>query len=196
MELILVRHGETAWNRSRTIQGCRSETELSAVGEEQAARVAGWAAGRGLDALYSSPLKRALDTAWLIGRASGLDVEIAPGELEGLCADDMGEEHKGFWRAWRDGKLHVPLPGGESLEEVQRRAWAEIEGILSKHAEQRVVVVAHFFPILAVICRALGIELANTARMRLEPGSVSALDLSPDTSCLLLFNDMCHLGHG
>jgi len=200
MRLILVRHGQTAWNQDRRIQGCRSDVELSREGEEQAERIASWLARRKVDAIYSSPLRRAVDTALATARACRVEIrivsglkEIDAGELEGLYADKLGKEHGGFWREWRRGNPAQPLPGGESLEEVRTRSWVEVEQIAEKHTGETVVVVGHFFTNLVVICQAIGISLATTAHLRQDPAATSILEISRQGNSLHLFNDTCHL---
>ena len=117
MRLVLVRHGQTAWNQSRRIQGCRSDVELGQTGKEQAERVALSLASRRIDAVYSSPLRRAMDTALAIAQACKLEVQVAPGlkeidagELEGLCVDEMGEEHGGFGGSGEKATYPPPYP--------------------------------------------------------------------------------------
>ncbi len=202
MRLILVRHGQTAWNQDLRIQGCRSDTELSQTGREQADRVASWLAKQNIDAAYSSPLKRALHTAETIARACHVEVRITPdlreidaGELEGLPGDQMGQ-HAQFWAEWMKGNTALRLPGGESLDDLQQRAWQAILEIAERHPSETVVVTGHLFVNLAIVCRALGIELGRVTHMRQDPACVNVLDISQRANSLLLFNDTCHLEAG
>ena len=200
MRLILIRHGETSWNWERRIQGCRSDTELSQRGKEQAEKIALLLGKQKVDAIYSSPLKRAMDTAQAIAQAYGLEVNVAPelreidaGELEGLFEDELGKRYEGFWREWRKGSPSLPLPGGESLEGLQRRAWGEIERMMERHPNEIVAVVSHLFANLAIICQALGLDLGNMRRLRQDPAAINILEITQRGNSLLLFNDTCHL---
>ena len=200
MKLILVRHGQTAWNSQRRIQGCRSDIDLSHHGQEQVARLAASLAKRDVNAIYSSPLKRAMDTAEAIARVCGPEVKVAPalreidaGELEGLSVDTMSDRHQKFWSEWVKGNTSLPLPGGESLAELQARVWREIELIAARHPDETVIVVGHYFVILVAVCRAMEMDLSAMTRLKLDQTGVSILDISPQGNTLLLFNDTCHL---
>jgi len=200
VRLILIRHGETAWNKQRRIQGSRSNTQLSETGYDQADRIAASLKRERTDAIYSSPLKRAMNTAQAVATACGLQVrtmpelqEIDAGDLDGLSEKEMGPGHLAFWSEWRKGDPALHLPGGESLEELQKRVWWAVERILERHTEETVVVVGHLFTNLVVICRALGLGLHNIRRLRLAPASISIVEFTTQGNTLLLFNDTCHL---
>ena len=200
MRLILVRHGQTTMNRDRIIQGCGSDSGLSQRGREQAGRAASLLGRQQIDAIYSSPLKRAVDTAQAIAQACQLEVNVAPGlkevdagDLEGVSLDDMGEQYTEPWREWIRGNTSLPLPGGESLEELQRRAWKEIERIIERLPDETVVVVSHLLVTLVVICRAIGINLRHALHLRQDPAAISIVEISAPGNSLLLFNDTCHL---
>ena len=200
MQLLLIRHGETPWNSERRVQGCRSDTELSQRGREQAEKIALVLRKQRVDAIYSSPLKRAVDTAKAIARACGLEVKVAfelreidAGELEGLSQEELRKRYGEFWKEWRESNPSFPLPGGESLEELQRRAWGEIERIMGRHPEETVAVVGHLLANLAIICRALGLHLGNMGLLRQEPAAINILQMTQQGSSLLQFNDTCHL---
>lgn len=200
MRLLLIRHGETSWNRVRRIQGCRSDTELSQRGREQAEKIALWLKKQRVDALYASPLKRAVDTAKAIVRACGLEVKVAfdlreidAGELEGLSQEELRKRYGEFWKELREGDPSFPLPGGESLEGLQRRAWGEIEHIMERHPEETVAVVGHLLANLAIICRALGLDLGHMGRLRQDPAAINILEITRQGNSLLRFNDTCHL---
>lgn len=200
MRLILVRHGETAWNRERRIQGCRSDTELSVRGKDQAEKIALSLKGQKITAIYSSSLKRAMDTARVVARACGLEVRVIPeleeidaGELEGLSEKKLEGRYREFWEEWKMGNPFLHLPGGESLDELQRRAWRAIERITEKHSDGLVVVISHFFAILTIICQALGLDLRHMRYLRQDLAAINILELTRQRNSLSLLNDTCHL---
>ena len=200
MKLILIRHGETEWNKQRRIQGCRSDTRLSQKGLEQADRLAAALRKERIDAIYASPMKRASETAQIIAEACKLQVhvfnelrEIDAGELDGLFERELTGLYETAWKEFRNGNASTPLPGGESLQDVQKRTSWAIDRMLEKHINGTVVVVAHLLANLAMVCQALGINLGQIARFKQAPASITILELTTQGNSLLLFNDTCHL---
>jgi broad specificity phosphatase PhoE len=200
MKLILIRHGETEWNKQRRIQGCRSDTRLSQKGLEQADRLAAALRKERIDAIYASPMKRASETAQIIAEACKLQVhvfnelrEIDAGELDGLFERELTGPYETAWKEFRNGNASTPLPGGESLQDVQKRTSWAIDRMLEKHIDGTVVVVAHLLANLAMVCQALGINLGQIARFKQAPASITILELTTQGNSLLLFNDTCHL---
>ena len=200
MKLILIRHGETEWNKQRRIQGCRSDTRLSQKGLEQADRLAAALRKERIDAIYASPMKRASETAQIIAEACKLPVhvfnelrEIDAGELDGLFERELTGPYETAWKEFRNGNASTPLPGGESLQDVQKRTSWAVDRMLEKHIDGTVVVVAHLLANLAMVCQALGINLGQIARFKQAPASITILELTTQGNSLLLFNDTCHL---
>ena len=200
LRLVLVRHGETFWNQARRIQGSGSDTDLSEMGREQAERLASLLSEEKVCAIYSSPLRRAIDTARAIARFHELTVEIVPdlkeidaGELEGFFLEKLEGGFAQFLTQCEEGEGLIKMPGGESLTELGQRSWAAIQQIKEKHPEGIVVVVNHYFTILTIICQVLALPLAHIRRMRLTVGSISILDFGELSPHLVLFNDTCHL---
>jgi broad specificity phosphatase PhoE len=200
MKLILIRHGETEWNKQRRIQGCRSDTRLSQKGLEQADRLAAALRKERVDAIYASPMKRASETAQIIAEACKLQVhvfnelrEIDAGELDGLFERELTGPYETAWKEFRNGNASTPLPGGESLQDVQKRTSWAVDRMLEKHIDGTVVVVAHLLANLAMVCQALDINLGQIARFKQAPASITILDLTTQGNSLLLFNDTCHL---
>ncbi|MBU2009119.1 MAG: histidine phosphatase family protein [Chloroflexi bacterium] len=201
MRLILVRHGETPWNEARRVQGGRSDIGLGERGLAQVERLAVALAGENIQAVYSSPLKRALATARAIARPHGLEVrplsslrEIDAGQAEGLPVDRLKEDFAPFWKEWREGDGPITWPGGESVEQVARRAWGAIARLRRRHPGETVVVVGHAFVITSILVRALGLPPGHFRRLRVEAGSVSVLELNqkgPLHNRLLLLNHTC-----
>jgi len=199
----LVRHGETAWNQERRIQGGSSDTDLSEVGKEQAARLGLELKDTEISAIYSSPLKRALDTAQAIASYHNLTVQIETdlremevGELEGVSIADMGTSFGQFLLNWRQGLGTAKLPGGESVAELADRVWATVQSIKNKHDHGNVVVVSHFFTCVATICKAMGWPLTTIERLRVQTGSISIIDFDDGQTRLVSLSDTCHLREG
>jgi len=204
MRLIVVRHGQTQWNHEKRALG-HADVELNEEGRRQAQWLALALKEEKLVAIYSSPLKRALETAQAIARFHqaevGVDrafIEMDVGEMDGLTYEEMRDRYGEFLKEWMKGSCSLALPGGECLEDVQRRAWLGVEKIIKEHLkpEDVVAVVSHNFTILCIICRALGLELSQFRRLRLNLASISVLDFGGRGTTLVRFNDTCHLPTG
>src|SRR3990172_5680950 len=127
-EIILARHGETEWNVGEIFRG-RIDIELNDTGIKQARRLGGYLSNRKIDAIYSSPLKRALKTAEEMARPHRLQVEIAPGLIDfefgkwqGLSLQGVKDRYKGLYAEWMSHPDKVKIPSGESLNSVRKRA--------------------------------------------------------------------------
>jgi len=199
-KVILVRHGETDWNRSRRIQGGNSDTQLNQRGRQQAESLALRLKQEKIQAIYSSPLQRAQDTARAIARYHQLPVEIElslkeieVGELEGVFITEVGKHLSQFLTMHSQGEELPKIPGGESLTGVQQRVWGTIQHLVDRHGDGVLVVVSHYFSILSAICSVLNLPLSQIDRFRLSPGSISILNFDEQATRLILFNDTCHL---
>jgi broad specificity phosphatase PhoE len=198
--LILARHGETDANRDRLALG-REDVPLNERGRLQAGAVARSLLRQSIGAIYSSPLQRALDTARAVGDAAGLGVEVDEGlvemdvgEIEGATFEVMRKRYGDLLRRWFSPEVgDVPMPGGESLRDVQDRAWAAIQGMRERHPEDTVLAVTHNFVILTLLCRALGLPFAQFRRFRQHLAATTTLDVRDDYIILRRLNDTCHL---
>jgi probable phosphoglycerate mutase len=191
--IILARHGKTDWNRELRIQGGSSDTPLNAEGGQQAENMALRLSQRSIQAIYSSPLKRALETAESIARLHNIEVvvekslkEIEAGKLEGATSAELGMRFSELLT--RDG-VSKRMPEGESLTDLQQRSWGFIQKINRKHTDGELVVVSHYFAILTIICSALMLPLTHITRFRLSTGSISIINLDEKEARLELFND-------
>lgn len=148
-ELTVIRHGETAWNVEHRWQG-QTDVPLNDRGRAQAAALAARIAGEPGDALYSSDLSRAMQTAAPLSVAWGQRAtpvtglrEQGFGLFEGLTARTIQREHPALWLEWLSHRADFALPGGESLNQVSARVLRAIAEIAARHPRQRVVVVTH-----------------------------------------------------
>jgi probable phosphoglycerate mutase len=195
-KIILVRHGETDWNRELRIQGGSSDTPLNEKGRQQAESLAFRLSQDKIQAIYSSPLKRALDTARTIARPHQLEVGIEPslreieaGDLEGITVAELGKRFSELLTLDTKNGALLKAPGGESLTEVQKRAWRTVQRLARKHPEGALVLVSHYFVILTIICSVLKLPLSQIGRLRLGTGSISVINLDDQAVRLELFND-------
>jgi len=196
LKLILVRHGETHWNKDGLIQGGDSDIELNDTGLEQARKLAAFLKNEPIISILSSPLHRAVATAEVIASQHQLPVEIDQGlkelkvgDLEGISISNLRTTFSRFllqW--WQDGEA-MKLPNGESLVDLQQRAWKVIEGLLEKHKDGTAVVVSHYFVTLVIVLKALNLPLDYFTKFRLDLGGVSILEFRDYGARLVTFNN-------
>jgi probable phosphoglycerate mutase len=156
--IVMVRHGETDWNRERRFQG-HADTPLNEAGRAQSAALADALAGDDLTAVYTSPLRRAAETAEIVGARLGLHVhplealrEIDVGEWQGLTVDEVKERHPEL-EDWRSG-----WHGGETYETLSARVIPALVALAADHANERVLAVTHAGPMRAALAAAMGLS--------------------------------------
>jgi broad specificity phosphatase PhoE len=161
-ELILIRHGRTDWNDQRRYQG-HDGPGLNAIGRRQAEDLAEKLSTWQIQALYSSDLPRAIETASIIGNKLNLTVstdprlrEIHQGEWQGMLIDDIKiQYYETLKRYYFDPANHSP-PGGEMMADLARRFVAALDDIAADHLGQQVVIVTHNLPMAIVSCMEAG----------------------------------------
>lgn len=182
MQVFLLRHGETPFNRDSRCQGV-SDLELTELGEQQAGEVAAHLSEESIQAVYSSHLQRAKQTAHIVSRAHSVSVtidhdlrELDHGELEGLTFVQIRDKYEDFIRRWRSEPADLCLPGGERLTDVDERAWRAVNRIVANHEDDHtIVLVSHNFPILSVLCRITRTPLNEYRTFHLDPCGLSHL---------------------
>lgn len=170
-------------------------------GVAQAEQLAKALSGESISAVYSSPLQRARATAAPLAEALGIEVETAPGliemdvgEVENRTFGELRDQYADFLREWRSERVaDLMMPGGESLRQVQERAWRAVVAIRDTHADETVAAVSHNFVILTLLCRVIGIDLARFRGLRQDLAAVSEMRLDGDRTVLVRMNDRCHL---
>jgi broad specificity phosphatase PhoE len=200
VRLVLVRHGETESNRLNLALG-RDDVPLNERGLWQADRVGRALAREPLAAVYSSPLRRTLDTANAVATHHDLPVQIQQGliemdigEADGLTLAEVASRFPGLLEAWASEEgPNQPMPGGECLADVQERVRATVQELAARHSDDTVAAVTHNFVILTLLVSALGIGLAQFRRLRHSVAAVSVVDFLPSRVLLVRMNDTCHL---
>ncbi len=196
--LVLVRHASTTHSAAMRFSG-RNDLPLDDAGRAQAAALAR-RPYRGVAAVVSSPLRRALETAQAIADSLGLPVttnddliELDFGAWEGLTVAEVRERYPAELAAWQ-GSPDTATPGGESFGALARRVRRGRDALIAAHPDRTVIVVTHVSPIKTLVRTALDAPFESIYRMHLDPASVSMLDYFADgTSSMRLFNDTAHL---
>jgi broad specificity phosphatase PhoE len=198
MRLILVRHGETEWNRQNRIVG-HTEIALNETGRKQAALLAQALRDEKPSVIYASPLQRTRETAAEISRVLGVEVkfddalkEIAAGDIDGLTFEEVAEHYSDFFQHWMKGDPSLRLPGGESFIDLRNRTRPFLQNMIAEHKDGDVIIVSHTLAIMSIITDALGMSEAFFRRIRLNIASISILEFKDGNASLLQFNDTCH----
>jgi alpha-ribazole phosphatase/probable phosphoglycerate mutase len=198
--LILARHGQTEWNNSFRYQG-RTDVNLDLMGMGQARRLALRMKANPPQAIYASPLQRALRTAGSVARVmdppmeprilDGL-VEIDFGAWEGLAVKEVDERYGEDYLRWKADPYTYTPPGGESFDEVVQRVGGAMQTVLAA-PEETALVVSHGGTIRAALVGLLNLPFSLAWRMRQDNCAITVLDFWDGIPMLAFCNDKMHL---
>ena len=174
--ILLARHGESDWNRDQRWQG-HADRPLTDLGREQARALADRLAATELDAVYSSDLERARETAAIVAEPHQLPVKELPdlrevdvGSWSGLTRAEAEERFPNAFRRWTEGG--EGWDDGETYEQLSERVVGTVLAIAARHPRDRVLLVAHGGSIRAVHAAALGVDVHAYRRIqRVEPNA-------------------------
>lgn len=197
MQLLLIRHGETLWNKEGRVQGT-SDVELSAAGIKQAELLALSLKDHPLEAIHASPLERARLTAEIINGFHHKNIQIHQGlmemdqgDFEGFSFKELMAREKDFLQKWITNPASVKMPNGESLAQVQQRAWRVMEEIISK--SENTLIVSHNFTIAAILCRIRNISLSEFRKTCVDTASKTIVQFRNGEASIEALNDRSHL---
>lgn len=191
----LVRHGacdglgETLWGRT-------AHVVLNEEGKAQAQGLGEYFRNVKLDAVYSSPLERALETAEAIARVANVEVqqsaafnEVDFGEWSGKSFEALARDER--WRRFNTQRSVTSIPSGESLLDVQARVVAELEHLSEQHANASIAIVSHADVIKAAVGYVAGTPIDLLQRFEISPCSVSIIATDEHNTKLLAVNSSC-----
>jgi broad specificity phosphatase PhoE len=198
--IILVRHGQTEWNRIERFRG-RADVPLNAAGLVQAQltgrRIAAeWQPS----AVYSSPLSRAVKTAEVIAGYfdfpvqidSGL-IDIDYGQWKGLTPDEVRERWPKMIDDWYNKPASLHIPDGETLEELRSRALVTMDKLIACHKTQTIVVVGHTVINRVILLSVLGLSNDRFWRLHQDTCAINCFEEEGGDFTLVSLNDTCHL---
>ena len=197
-ELIRARHGETEWNVEKIFRG-RADVALDEIGIKQAELLGKYLSKWELEAIYSSPLKRALDTANMIVpyqkfgvcTAEGL-TDFDYGEWQSLPQREVKRLYPDLLREWHNNPHKVRLPGGENLEDVRGRAIEVVNDVLSRYRGS-VVLVSHRVVLKVLTCSLLGLDNSHFWNISQDVCGITIFDYAAGCFVLIRHNDTSHL---
>lgn len=198
--IILVRHGQTAWNREDLIRG-QVDVHLDETGLAQAAATATRIAAEWKPvALYSSPLRRALQTAHLIADRLGLEVRTVAGfndmnfgQWQGLSYTEVRQRWPEMSQAWLRTPHTVTFPNGESLAQVRQRGMSALHQVIKQHPDHDVVIVGHTVLNRVLLCAALGLDDSHHWRIGQDTCAVNMIEWREGVFFIGSLNETWHL---
>ena len=201
MRLILVRHGESEWNRIGRYQG-QEDAPLSELGLRQADALGNRLQHERIDAIYASPLQRAKRTGEAIARfhpsvpfiEDKALYEIHHGEWQGLLADEVRERYAELLEEWRTYPTRCQMPGGESFSNILKRTLTLRERVSKLHHDGTVIFSTHDVVIKILIADALGMHMDRINRIWVTNASISVIEYTDAIPFLVSLSEACHLG--
>jgi probable phosphoglycerate mutase len=198
--VIVVRHGETEWNREHRMQG-QQDSKLSAVGREQARRLGERLKTTPFQALYVSDLQRALDTARAVVDLAPVEPVVDPllrerafGIFEGLTAEDMKGQYPDEYARFKTRDPDYAVPGGESARAFHQRVIAWYEAMVRRHPGETIVTITHGQVLASLVRHAQGIDLAAPRSFELYNASLNTFVHDAAGWRATAMNDIRHLG--
>ncbi len=199
-QIILVRHGQTEWNRVERFRG-RFDVPLNETGLAQAA-----ATGRRIAAewhpvaVYSSPLSRAVQTAEAVAEPFDLPVQAEPGLMDidfgawqGLSTDEARARWPEIIEAWYHAPQRAQIPAGETLEQVRARGVATVQTLTARHVDQTLVLVGHTVINRAILLGIMGLNTDRFWHIRQDTCAINVFETEGDDFVLVSLNETHHL---
>jgi len=199
---ILVRHGQTAWNRDIRFRG-REDLYLDETGKQQAWAVAQAVAQRYTPAaLYCSPLIRTYQTAEAIAQATGVSptphegiIDIDYGDWQGLSPAEVSTRYGSLYDDWLQRPHTVLIPQGETLAQVRARVWPVLLELIGRHVDQTIVLVGHQTVNKVLLCAVLGLDDSAFWTIEQATACLNVFAWTGTRFVVELLNDTCHLTH-
>ena len=197
---ILIRHGQTEWNRGAERFRGRADVPLNDLGHAQAQKIATRLAQEKIAAIYASPMQRTLHTALPLADALHLQVQphpnlldIAVGALEGMTIDEARQMFPELMLQWLTAPGTAKFPKGESFKKMRTRILALLDELAPKHDGETVALVTHRVVCSALLCVVLGLEPNALWRIQQDNACVNFFEKREQGFVVTLMNDTRHL---
>jgi phosphoserine phosphatase len=201
MRLLIIRHGESEWNRIGRYQG-QADAPLSALGSRQAEALAQRLRTEPIHQIYTSPLQRAAHTAAAIQRFhpsvpfahEPALMEIDHGDWQGMLVEEVKTRYAAELHEWRAHPTRSQFPNGESFSNILKRVLDFRERLFTHHADQNVLVSTHDVVVKILVADALGMNMDRINRIWVTNASISVVEYGAELPYLISLSEACHLG--
>lgn len=199
IEIIIVRHGETAWNTADIFRG-RVNIGLSENGVKQAGLLADYLSPKKINAVYSSPLPRAIQTAEVIARRQHLNAQTMReltdldfGKWEGISRQEVKMKYSQIYDLWLERPDLAKIPEGESLADARKRALSALEKIMTQNTDGTVVIITHRVITKVLVCALLGLDDSHFWNVEQDTCGVTTFIHNGRCFIMTHHNDVCFL---
>ena len=199
--VILVRHGETDYNKAKRYQGYL-DIPLNANGLKQAELLAKGLKNYPIDVFIASPLSRAYVTTEKIAKSHGMTIaytderfrEIDFGDWSGQYVADLKEKYPEEFKLWQERPWLFTFPNGENLRDMQYRGRSALEDAVAKYPGKTILIGAHGFINAAILCSVLGLDTEHFKQLQQNNTCVNVLRYEDGVWQVVLLNSVAHLG--
>jgi broad specificity phosphatase PhoE len=202
LEIIVIRHGETAWNTADIFRG-RVQVELSESGLQQAEKLAGYLGRKKIKAVYCSPLQRAFQTAEAVARRQQVTAQPVEdltdldfGQWEGVSVQEVKTKYAEIYRLWLERPDLAQVPGGETLQEASKRSLKALDKIIADNKEGVVAVITHRVITKVLECALLGLDVSHFWNIDQDTCGVTNFIYTGKIFILKHHNDISFLNNG
>ncbi len=199
MNLYIIRHGQTAWNKEEVFRGTR-DIPLNEVGLKEADALGTYLRDTPFDAIYTSPLSRATQTADAVAGTAHVTPVIEPnlmdlnfGTWQGMPHEKVRKKFPDLYKTWILFPEKAQFPEGESLRDVGSRVDTLLKRLLEKHPNQTVALFSHRVVCKVILCRLLGLGLDHFWQIQQSTACLNRFHYHKGTWFCDLINSQCHL---
>jgi broad specificity phosphatase PhoE len=199
IDIIIVRHGSTEWNEKERFRGL-ADLSLSELGFRQAEATSARLADMPVKKIYASPLRRAMQTAVIIGRPHNIQpvaldgiIDINFGKFQGLSFPEAEAAYPDIYHQWMNNPHLVTLPEGENLAQVRERSSSALDEIISGLEDGTVIFVSHKVVITTLVCHYLGMDDSKFRQIEMDTCAINTFNRQSDNIYAVMLNDTCHL---
>jgi broad specificity phosphatase PhoE len=197
--ILLIRHGETDWNKEQVFRG-KSDVPLNQTGLSQARAVGKALEEIAIDAIYASPLARALETARVLAEGRHVTIraeeglsDVDFGLWQGMSKENVKRDYPDLYDTWLTAPQLVTLPRGETLLEVQKRSMAAVQRAIDSNPGKTIAIVSHRVVAKVILCGVLGLDLSRFWHVKQDTCAINRFEYEQGSYFLTLLNDTCHL---
>jgi len=195
----LTRHGQTKWNSAGRMMGWADE-DINELGRAQAERLAVRMGKMHLDAIYTSPLKRAVTTSAIVGKSHGLEpvpvqglIEINYGVWEGLPRTEVRKRWPELQQQLHDDPSELAIPGGETFKQLEVRVVGAFNEMVKAEEGREILMVSHQGILKVLVAQLMGISYRDWGKFEIRNASLSTLTINNGHIHLITLNDLSHL---